>query len=399
MIVLERENANKGRLPHWCRYEYQARGSTHAHGCAKLRNDPGVCTLVEKAAVGWLATKRRQDDTNVDDDIELLIQQGEVAKTTALQYADWLVTTMNDSIPDDMWRLPVPHPCTLNVTHLGDTDDADYHDIVNAVQRHTRCSPAYCLRKKPGQQEQKCRFNYPRPQQHTSTLQFENLPDGTVRASLTTKRNDPRLNTHNRLMVQHWRANVDVDACARYMAKYASKGEPRSQAVSSIFKSSVDCLSDNGDAHKALRSAMVRSVGERDFSAQETAHQLLSLPLVSCTFSFVALSLDGGCALRKDERSGEHIIDLSVLSVAKSRSQTLNAHPGWALGTRLPVARREAQTLRMRIPSLASCKSTSILYMSVSHKYCLWHACMLATLTQRYGWRNVDHQCEGELSP
>ena len=34
----------------WCRYEYQSRGSTRAHGCAKLRNDPGVCTLVEKAA-------------------------------------------------------------------------------------------------------------------------------------------------------------------------------------------------------------------------------------------------------------------------------------------------------------------------------------------------------------
>ncbi len=49
---------------------------------------------------------------------------------------------------------------------------------------------------------------------------------------------------------------------------------------------------------------MVRSVGERDFSAQETAHQLLSLLLVSCTFSFAPLSLDGGRALRKDEHSG-----------------------------------------------------------------------------------------------
>ena len=25
---------------HWYRFEYQARGSTHAHGCAKLKNDP-----------------------------------------------------------------------------------------------------------------------------------------------------------------------------------------------------------------------------------------------------------------------------------------------------------------------------------------------------------------------
>ena len=53
-----------------------------------------------------------------------------------------------------------------------------------------------------------------------STLEFEKLPDGRVRASLTTKRNDPRLNSHNCLMIQHWRANVDlqiivdVDTCA-----------------------------------------------------------------------------------------------------------------------------------------------------------------------------------------
>lgn len=46
---------------------------------------------------------------------------------------------------------------------------------------------------------------------------------------------------------------------------------------------------------------MVKSVGERDFSAQETAHQLLSLPLVNWTFSFVALSLDGSHALKKAE--------------------------------------------------------------------------------------------------
>lgn len=35
---------------HWYRMEYQAeaRGSTHAHSCAKLRNDPGICNLIQK---------------------------------------------------------------------------------------------------------------------------------------------------------------------------------------------------------------------------------------------------------------------------------------------------------------------------------------------------------------
>ena len=39
---------------HWYRFEYQAHGSTHAHGCAKLRNDPGLCKMVEKAAAAWV---------------------------------------------------------------------------------------------------------------------------------------------------------------------------------------------------------------------------------------------------------------------------------------------------------------------------------------------------------
>ena len=31
---------------HWYRFEYQARGSIHCHGTAKLNNDPGLCDLM-----------------------------------------------------------------------------------------------------------------------------------------------------------------------------------------------------------------------------------------------------------------------------------------------------------------------------------------------------------------
>ena len=44
---------------HWYRIEYQARGSTHAHGCAKLHNDPGICQLVEKAAAAWAISEEQ----------------------------------------------------------------------------------------------------------------------------------------------------------------------------------------------------------------------------------------------------------------------------------------------------------------------------------------------------
>ena len=38
---------------YWYRYLYQVRGSIHAHGCAKFKNDPGLCTLISSAALGW----------------------------------------------------------------------------------------------------------------------------------------------------------------------------------------------------------------------------------------------------------------------------------------------------------------------------------------------------------
>lgn len=40
---------------HWYRFEYQARGSIHCHGVAKLKNDPGLCQLSETALKGYLA--------------------------------------------------------------------------------------------------------------------------------------------------------------------------------------------------------------------------------------------------------------------------------------------------------------------------------------------------------
>ena len=43
----------------WYHFEYQACGRRHAHGCAKLHNDPGLCSLVNKAAEAWLREEGR----------------------------------------------------------------------------------------------------------------------------------------------------------------------------------------------------------------------------------------------------------------------------------------------------------------------------------------------------
>ena len=141
--------------------------------------------------------------------------------------------------------------------------DRDYEGLVNSVERHTKCSTAYCIEIKPGQQLT-WRFNFPKDCQDETTIDFqlitkagsddheltvEEIKQTQVKATLTTKRNDEMINSHNCVMIQHWRANldlqaiVDTDQCIRYMEKYATKGEPRSQSASEIPTACVNRLS------------------------------------------------------------------------------------------------------------------------------------------------------------
>ena len=52
-------------------------------------------------------------------------------------------------------------------------------------------------------------------------------------------------------------------------------------------------LKDDDYALKAVHRLLTNSIGERDYSAQETCHLLLQLPLVMSSREFVYLSLDG----------------------------------------------------------------------------------------------------------
>lgn len=100
------------------------------------------------------------------------------------------------------------------------------------------------------------------------------------------------------------------------MAKYISKSEPILKAVSTIFVDSINKLRSHSTTATAIRTAMIQSVGNRDFSAQETAHLLLSLPLYTCPYRFVTINLDGGRPTREnlsDFQEDELALKLSLL--------------------------------------------------------------------------------------
>ena len=205
---------------------------------------------------------------------------------------------------EQTWIRPVIHPCQRQLSDIPDTErGSDYIDMLNTVQRHTRCSTAYCLRKKHNSTDLTCRFNFPLELCQQTELKFEEVisRDNNVhyKANILTKRNDARLNNHQQIMLQNWRANCDIQvvidhyACLEYLAKYAAKGEPRSPLLKQVFNSIVQSADQNSDPHKAIKKVIMKTLGERDYAAQETMHHLLSSKLHSSSFNVVPVSLNG----------------------------------------------------------------------------------------------------------
>ena len=258
---------------YWYRYEYQARGSTHAHGCARLKDDPGITKLVSRAALGWkeeqLGKQAQKDSTNAVPLNQHLILYGRHAADSVTKYVNTLVTTVNNSIPDETWRRPDPHPCAQKLNEIANLED-DYEALVNCVQRHTQCNPSYCLKSTNSQDQPKCRFGYPIDCIPHTTLSFEELTTGEIRATIATARNDPRINPHNKQMLRHWRANVDlqiivdVTACSRYLSKYVAKSEPRSMPASEIYSKCVSSINPSiSDPTKTvIRKCLIQSSGK-----------------------------------------------------------------------------------------------------------------------------------------
>ena len=142
-----------GAVDFWYRFEWQHRGSPHVHGIAWFADAPDVQHLLA-----------------AEDYSDLI---GGVENVTS--YADSIVSTINPAISMDgsnAENAPLPqtkpHVCNKPYSEVEDIK-MDLIELIATCQRHTRCSPAYCLKKKKkGVQE--CRFGYPKPLQPVTTI-------------------------------------------------------------------------------------------------------------------------------------------------------------------------------------------------------------------------------------
>ena len=156
-------------------------------------------------------------------------------------YVDGIISTINPAIAadgSDAASAPLPktnpHVCNKAYTEVKDFK-LDLVDLIATCQRHTRCSTAYCLKKKKGKLE--CRFGYPKPLQPATSIITE---DGELK--ILTACNDSLLNSYNPMQLSAWRANVDMQYVVsrqrviQYVAKYATKAEPRSKALKEVYR-------------------------------------------------------------------------------------------------------------------------------------------------------------------
>ena len=134
----------------------------------------------------------------------------------------------------------------------------EYIELINKLQRHTRCS-SYCLRYNRRTGKQSCRFEFPKELVDQTIINDDN----NGRPELTTARNDPLLNPHDRIQLQGWRANVDLIPILtkQYVSKYASEAEPRSLALSEVLYRALRSDNPNDPAVKAFQKLLIHTVG------------------------------------------------------------------------------------------------------------------------------------------
>ena len=92
------------------------------------------------------------------------------------------------------------------------------------------------------------------------TLKIKNVK---YKPFVVLKRNDPRLSRHNRIQLQRWRANIDIqpiidsNACLEYISKYATKAEKVSDVAREAFNNVLCNVNQNDNGPSIIRKLII----------------------------------------------------------------------------------------------------------------------------------------------
>ncbi|KAF5578398.1 ATP-dependent DNA helicase PIF1 [Fusarium pseudoanthophilum] len=228
----------------WFRYEWQARGSTHAHGLFWVKNAP------------TLDTQPGQDLQNINEDF--------------LRFWGAHITAINP----DRQQPGQQRDINLLISIIPNPTFGDLAAVVNRVQRH-QCTGTYCQRRKRMQngtlsEETYCRFYFPRALHPEPVLARNMNPNYPI---YDGPRNDTQLNNFNRTQA----------AVINYVVKYVGKAEVKSESYKDIAKAILPRVNSSRGVVGFVAKFMNRLIAERDWSAQEVQHLLLNLELTHGT--------------------------------------------------------------------------------------------------------------------
>ncbi|KAK3922031.1 ATP-dependent DNA helicase [Frankliniella fusca] len=222
------------------------------------------------------------------EDLFRLLAPGEDVSTITDARRQKLVSTTN---PGKEFPPADVHPCRKKFSQVVDPV-RDLGELLNRVQRH-KCSNGYCQRIDKATGQPVCRFKFPFQEEPITRL-FEN-EQGLW--ELVTARNDSLLNKYIEWVITLWRANMDATPILsmgfilRYIAKYTAKGEPRSQPCAELVKAVLEGSGEADSAKSVIQKLLMKTVSERDYSAQEVCHILTGQPLHMSSRKFVVVNL------------------------------------------------------------------------------------------------------------
>ncbi|XP_059065211.1 uncharacterized protein LOC131857122 [Cryptomeria japonica] len=181
------------------------------------------------------------------------------------------------------------------------------HDLVHA------CNPRQDTRLR---NIQTYRYNAPWHLNLEASRIYKDLESGEMK--FDPFRNDDRVNSYNRYILQLWRENIDWQpimskhVVTQYIAKYAANAEKSSKTYHQMLLQLANIENPDDLVAKAYRRLLTKTLIERDIGVQETSHMLLELPLVQSGRTFVNLNVSREVFkrvdLNTDDDNEEHTI-------------------------------------------------------------------------------------------
>jgi hypothetical protein len=122
-----------------------------------------------------------------------------------------------------------------------------------------------------------------------------------------------------------WGANMDMsilidhESVVSYVAKYCSKSETPSAALSAMLRTTLKNRIDRGqsiDTKKVIRSVFNKTVGSRDKCAMETCHLMNSTPIALCSHSFATINIGSKHReVNNEEGGGEEGVQVIIHTI------------------------------------------------------------------------------------